>query len=46
MEIYEYINAIIDIMKRLNDEPKDKNVKQLFSRIVLLGNKMDMEHYR
>lgn len=46
MEIYEYIDSIISIIKKINDESNNKNEKSIYARIILLGNKIDMEHYR
>ena len=43
MEIYEYIDSIISIIKKINDESNNKNEKSIFARIILLGNKIDLE---
>ena len=43
--IQEYLENINDIMKKIADDPNEKNDKAL-TKIFLIGNKIDMERYR
>jgi hypothetical protein len=46
LTIGQYLESICDIIKKQNEEQLQTNSTKKFSKVVLLGNKIDMERYR
>ncbi len=46
LEINDYLDGLIVAIKKLLNDSKEENEKFTIPRIVLLGNKIDLERYR